>query len=325
MVTTRRKRNETKPLPDRTPVLIKSPNDSDLRIFQALHPHFGFRFLPTHWLHRVAKGGYYNDFIKRCGHLKEEQNNFLYWPPQQEYSKNSNYQHGVFGLAPRGATAINTEVLPLNKQDYPHELLRSMVEASFFFGAEEAGLRHLGWRELSAHPLVPIATRSSRYPFSIKLSTGWLKPDGAPIMLIREDAKQQRLPIAAKEIDRNTENDETIIKKFRNYDEFIKSKIYQSHYGFDKALIAWITASEERMHKLMALSEKAVGKTTYHIFQHLAKKYEVRRADGTTTTYEVGDYATDPHFPPPHGDMVMKPWKRVGHPDFSIKDMKAVS
>ena len=102
MELTRRNRHSTKPLPGRTPVVIKTPSETHLKIFRIHHPQLGFQFLPSHWSHRFldvyqTKHGL-NDYVQILGHLKEEQNNYLFWPEQQEYSKNSNSQSPFFRI-----------------------------------------------------------------------------------------------------------------------------------------------------------------------------------------------------------------------------------
>jgi hypothetical protein len=39
----------------------------------------------------------------------------------------------------------------------------------------------------------------------------------------------------------------------------------------------------------------------------------------------IADYAYEPHFPAPNSDMLTTPWKRVGHPDFSLVTLEPVS
>jgi len=198
MELTRRNRNSIDPVSGRRPVVIERPSARDLRIFRLLDPRFGHRFLPSNLIHYFI-GGDKTFLVKRLGHLKERQNAYLHWPEQQSYSENAKYKHGVYALTAKGARAINTTIPPLPKEEYAHELLRCIVEASFAIGAKEAGLRHVGWRELSVHPFVPAATRSSEHPFRIALRDGHMQADGPPIILVRETSQaQQRVFLPCK-------------------------------------------------------------------------------------------------------------------------------
>ena len=322
----RRHRNTTQPPAGRKVTVIKKPTPRDLEIFRLLDARFGYRFLSSHYIHHFV-GGNSTWLVKRLGALKEAQNAFLLWPDQQKYSENAAYKQGVYELAPKGARAIGVEIPPLPKQEYAHELMRCIVEADFKIGAKKKGLRHIGWDELSVHPNTPAATRTSPDPFKIPLADGHMRADGPPFILATDIAGvQRRICIPCKEIDRDTEGlERTIAGKFRNYHEFMQRKLYASHFGFDNALIPFITTDESRMRGMMNL----LGPCPYIIFK------------------VVPDYALARHFPllapPPKPetpqddlkhqellqrgvttDLITKPWKRMGYPDFSLVDMRPV-
>lgn len=137
-----------------------------------------------------------------------------------------------------------------------------------------------------------------------------MQADGPPIVLAMETAQtQRRIYLPCKEIDRDTEGlERTIATKLRNYLEFVKRKLFQSHFGFEHALIPFVTTTEARMRGIMTLAESIIGAPCpWLLFK------------------TVPDYALAANFPDPNGAMVTEPWLRVGHKPFSLATFSEVA
>jgi hypothetical protein len=74
---------------------------------------------------------------------------------------------------------------------------------------------------------------------------------------------------------------------------FMKERIYERE-GFAKALILFVATTERRTENLMSYVEEKLGACSFILFK--------------TTP----DWAREPKFPKPNGDMLTQPWLRVG-------------
>lgn len=108
-----------------------------------------------------------------------------------------------------------------------------------------------------------------------------------------------------KEIDRATEPLTTaharrsIRQKLEHYHEVFDGRLYASHYGFPNAVVLFVTTSPARMASMMELCRDVIGPCSYLLFAH------------------TKDWANEPRFPPPNGDM-LGPYQRVGHPPINL-------
>lgn len=309
--------------------IIAKPTARDLRIFQKLHPILGYKYLPTNYLLEFtlpnATKPQRIKFSQRLGHLHENPNCYLYRPYQQKNSPNTNYKHGVHALDRNGEKALTEHGgihIPdhrLNSGPYPHDLLDCLIDASIEYGvARDPSLRLRTWHELaSGEPFwkdksTPAGTLRSRQPFRIRLSDGFLFPDGKPFTL-ENDTKFLAIP--GKEVDRDSEPGRpdqyhyiSIEKKLIKWREFFARRLYQHHYGFPNAVVPFVTTNETRMREIMALCLEVMGgPCSYLLFK------------------TIPDYAFEPHFPVPNGDMLTTPWLRVGYPPFSLATLGEVA
>ena len=155
-----------------------------------------------------------------------------------------------------------------------------------------------------------------------------MRADGPPFILATEIMRvQRRICIPCKEIDRDTEGlERTIAQKFRNYHEFMQRKIYASHFGFDNALIPFITTDESRMRGMMNL----LGPCPYIIFKVvprlrarpalsrcLRRRQSRKRRKTSSSTKNSCNAASPPISSRSRGSA-------MGYPDFSLVDMRPV-
>lgn len=114
-------------------------------------------------------------------------------------------------------------------------------------------------------------------------------PDGHP-MLIGD------LFVPGFEFERRKykENPDDTQEKIHKAIRFMKERIYERE-GFSKALVLFVATTERRTQNLMAYVEEKIGACSFILFK--------------TTP----DWAREPRFPKPNGDMLTQPWLRVGH------------
>ena len=264
----RRSRNSSKPITDK-PVIIHPPSPRDIEIFNILRWH---RFLPSHWVrHHFPAARTSQDFITHLGHLREDQNAYLKWSDAPLNIKHALGRHGIYELAPRGYKAIDVKPPRLSKQEHPHELIVSLHECSLKFQARANNLE-FQFLDIEEYRL-PSGSR-------------WV-PDGHP-MIIGDT-------LIHSEIERRKYNESPLDteEKLVKAHEYMKARLHR-HDGFDKAFIAFLSATQGRTETLKRRTEEKFGRVSFFLF-------------GTTQ-----DWAYDSPLPDPKVPLVPV-WERVGH------------
>jgi hypothetical protein len=251
-----------------------------LRILRILHPTVGHRFLPSKWIEHHLKPVEHAHFVRTLRDLRRKPNQYIYWPEQQGYSLNADYKDGVHAITDRGASAIGIPAPKLNKQEYAHELGVSLVECSLKIGARDHGHRF-----------------AMGEPKRYRIAGAEYVPDGHPMVLGDE------LFIPGLEFERRkyNENQKDTEEKIEKIISFVKERTYE-RYGFNKALMLVVSTTEPRTRTLMDYVERKLGRCTFILFK--------------TTR----DWATEPRFPKPNGEMFTEPWLRVGYEPLALKD-----
>jgi hypothetical protein len=284
----------------------------DRAILELLDPQFGYKYLPSNWIHAFL-GGDWTGFRKRLARMKRKPECYILRPKVQDLSENARYKHDVYSRSDAGARFLGTVNASkvFKDREYAHDLLTDLVDASIELGCRaDNSLRLLTWRELSQHKNVPLATRLSSTPFRIALGTHagrevFVEPDGRPLIIEKSRQGDFRNLYILKEIDLNTEpltsstSRASWQRKFERYQMFIDAKRYQSHYGFTSCLVLVVTTSEQRMNALLAMNPPS----------HFLFRVEP-------------NHARAPHFPAPGGWIVTTPWKRANAPDFYLSEPK---
>ena len=269
-------------------------SERDLAIFRALDPEYGHRYLPSHWLHALI-GGDQLRVAKRLGRLARKPHGYL--ARRQDW-----YKHPVYERTAK-ADGLLGERRSRAREPFAHRLLEDLVQASIELGIQnDRAAQVVTWRELAQSGKIPRATIESKRPHDIPLRQGKLVPDGKPFAITKNN---QWLFVLGKEIDRGTEplvanySRRSIKEKFEHYRECFEDRRYATHYGFPNSIVLFVTTTEKRMVSMMDLCRDVIGPCTYLLFA-LTK-----------------DWANEPHFPSPNGDM-LGPYQRVGHPPLQL-------
>ena len=269
-------------------------SDRDLAIFRILDPEYGYQYLPSHWLHAFV-GGNQLRVAKRLGRLAREPHSYL--ARRQDW-----YKHPVYERTTK-ADAHLGERRSRCRDPFAHRLLEDLVQASIELGVwNDSTTRVVTWRELVQSGKVPRSTIESNRPHDIPLRQGKLVPDGKPFAIAKND---RWLFVLGKEIDRGTEplianySRRSIKQKFEHYRECFEDRRYATHYGFPNSVVLFVTTAERRMTSMMELCGDVIGPCTYLLFAH------------------TKDWAIEPRFPSPNGDM-LGPYQRVGHPPLHL-------
>lgn len=267
--------------------IVGSLTDKHLKIFRLLHPVLGHRFLPGSWLYAHFEKRNLANFRITLRDLMREPNEYIYWPKQQDYSLNSGYKHGVYGLTHKGAEAIGLPLPKVRHTDsgeggglFAHDLGVSLVECSLKFGARDAGFKF----EMGT-------------PQRYRLPTSQWEPDAHPISIadgttFLPGIEFERRPKGGSPEDTDAKLDKII--------EFMATRHYEA-LGYKSALIPIISTTEARTEELMAkLAARSSGKCSWALFA------------------TVLDWAREPHFPKPNGEMFTMLFRRIAHPSLSL-------
>jgi hypothetical protein len=275
--------------------LYLSPRDLD--IFRLLDPEYGYRYLPSSWIHAFV-GGDPLRLAKRLGRLARAPNGYL--TRHKDW-----YKHAVFERTAKADAQLG-ERRTRNRDPFAHHLLEDIVQASIALGvAADPALRLVSWQQLAATGKVPATTLDAKRPHDIPLRNGRLVPDGKPFAITRHG---RWLFVLGKEIDRGTEPlianyaRRSIKEKLQHYHECFEDQRYTSHYGFPNSVVLFVTTSPVRMASMMELARTVIGPCSYLLFAH------------------TKDWANERRFPSPNGDL-LGPYQRVGHPPFNLSTL----
>ena len=160
------------------------------------------------------------------------------------------------------------------------------------------------WPDLAARGKIPEPTIGNKQPHALVLPSATLIPDGKSFAI--KSGNRWRF-VLGMEIDRATEPlagnhaRRTIRHKLELYAQCFDQRVYATHYGFPNAVVLIVTTSPACMNSMMKLCETVTGPCSYLAFAH------------------TKDWAIEPRFPAPNGDM-LGPYKRVGLPPLHLAD-----
>lgn len=268
-------------------------SDRDRRIFQTLDPQYGFVYLPSNWLSALL-GVKHGAVVHRYGELSRAPHDYLLRPPFQGFNLN---KHDTYSLRSKK---------PHPREQAPHQLLIDMITASIHIGIRaNPSLSISTWRDILSSDPLPASTRLSDNPFHIPLNGSKLVPDGRPLIIHTPKTSRAYL----MEIDRSNmpinPRDDTrssIKRKLTAYKQFMQTRIYESHFGFDNCLILFITTSEPHMDSIMKYVESDIGSCSWLLFTH------------------ISDWHLDRYYPKPSGFMLTRPYLRVGYPPLRLDE-----
>lgn len=271
---------------------------SDQAIFDLLSPARKYQELPSHWIAKFLGRHPIGQLPNRLAQLTELGHLDCY-KPNQKTSKHFSYASRALGFS---------------KSDRPHRILQDLVKASIELGVREhPELSLVEWDQIinatdkRGNFIVPKSTldliAKGKNPHLVPLEASHVLPDGRPFLL-RQGTKH--LYVLGFEIDRATEPLTTtkerrnIEEKFKHYAELFGRKLYRTHYGFDNAIVIFVTVNEARMHSMIRIFQDEYGPAGWPLFAVWK------------------DWFYERSYPKPTGEMLTRLYLRPGRPPFNL-------
>jgi hypothetical protein len=274
-------------------------------------------------------------------------NHFIDCPEGQLASPNVDRKTLIYELRERGLNElVNRNIIakrsspdpearpPKSKRNHAFALHRSnsyyheiIVDLGYYFPLRylidnDPALRLVDFAQLLAHRNVPVETRQSKDPLLIQLKHEQLRFDGTPHVIVRKrgDGVTLALGIPGIQVYR-TDSYEQIEKHVMQAIEFVESRLYERHWGFDNCLIPFLFTKEVKKNRTMQFVRKERGKCSFLLFQTipdygLLRHYPRPEHYDRTYQYKEGE--------PVHPDNIhifTNPWQRVGYPDFYLNTL----
>lgn len=285
-------------------------------IFAPLTRH---RYLPVDYIHAFSRGSL-DYLVNRLNLLFRAPNRFLDRPVQQRANAAANHRRIVYELAEKGWAVMaeySTERPVVRRPpSFAHELMTSMLTASFEIGSREAAVRMIRWSEILSSNSLPEHTRQLPKPNTIpvrvehrgKQQTIQVQADALPFGISRFVNGEERFffcpgieaDCATEPIDTSDFQRASLFRKFVAYLAIEHQATYQQHFGFPNLYVPIVTTNATRLLSMMRLVER------------------MTRGTGSKSIL----FKTFPAFtekpPPPSGHMLAENWQRVGHPPFNF-------
>jgi hypothetical protein len=313
-------------------------------VLRLLEPYHRFKYLTIPWLHYLSNIQVeYSVFRKYLGYLREAPNRYLICPEQQNASPNVDRKTLVYQLGERGLSELihrglatkrhspNSGQSPLRSKrafafaqhrsnSYYHEIL---VDLGYFaplhqFVRANSSFRLLGFDQLMKHSNVPQRTRDAQDPLLIQLKDSQLRFDGTPHLLIRKSTETLTIGIPGVQIDRGTETVRQVERHLLHAIEFIETRLFESHWGFDNCVIPFLFTNEARKERAMEFVRQERGQSAFLLFQSIPDIGLVRHFP--RPEHYASDYTRTSEGPvhPPIIRIFTNSWQRVGCPDFYL-------
>lgn len=283
----------------------------DLELFGLLDR---YRYLPSNFLHAFL-GGHPTYHRQRLTDLFHE--GWLRKPAAQWETFNARYRPNAYELGPKARAALS-DVREKNRFQigaggpFWHEYLVCLTMASIDLAARDAGVSLVGWRDVLAK--APAAVQASTTPFSLPIAVPeipgarrTLRPDALPFGL--RGARTIWFP--GIELDRHTEpihvsdlraRSSSILLKLLQYREFVRNRLFETHYGMPNAMVPVITVNDTHMRNMMDLA--------------------LTISDGRGFKWLL--FKSLPHWagrggsPEPERHILSSPWLRAGNPPVNL-------
>ncbi len=284
-------------------------------------PLLRYRFLPADYLHAFA-GGSLDYLVDRLALLSRRPNLYLRRPHRQRANAGANHRRLIYELADRGIRLMQERGAAIARMrpaaSFAHELMVSVVMASFELGAREAGARLIGWGDILASRSLPDATRHLPKPYSIPVSVmvneqrldANVVADGYPFGVERAtndgrayffcpgvEADCGTEPIQVSDFARSS-----ITRKLALYLAIDAQRINRTHFGFPNLYAPFITTNETRLASMMGV--------LHRLTNGAGSRFILFKTFPSFTSFEQP--------PAPSGHMLTEPWKRVGYPPFNF-------
>jgi hypothetical protein len=335
-----------------TPVRLQRtiyPHEIDERyieVLRLLEPYCHYKYLTIPWLHYLSNVRVeYSVFRKYLGYLREAPNRYLVCPGQQNASPNVDRKTLVYELDERGLSElIRRGIVPRRhspkseqstsksrrtfafaehrSNSYYHEII---VDLGYFaplhhFVRCNPHFRLFNFTQLMQHPNVPQRTRNAEDPLLIQLKHSQLRFDGTPHLLIRRHAHEPTLTIGIPgiQVDRGTESFWQVANHLLSAIEFMESRLFESHWGFDNCVIPFLFTSDARKQRAMDFVLQERGPSAYLLFQTIPDIGLLRHFPRPEHYAPGYQYAENEPLHPHRIRIFTNPWQRVGYLDFYL-------
>lgn len=205
---------------------------------------------------------------------------YLIRPPQQFHTIDSRYNQLVYDLAPAGVRALkDANVQTRNGGNSSGPWVHRFMVACTTASIELACLQRTNVSFIPQHAILARAEAHLRLPTSINDTTGSriskdLIPD-ALFGLEYQTSAGSRFRFFAVECDRATEpatspnfNRKSWQRSLRQYREYVEGGVYRDHLKLTAPLaVLNVTTHEQRLQKLIAVTEAELGAPPYQLFQ----------------------------------------------------------
>ena len=248
------------------------------RILRILHPTIGHRFLPSAWIE--------HHLAKPCEHANfirtlrdlRRKPNQYIYWPEQQEYS----LNAAYKDGVHGLTDRGAKAVGLPLPRFSTHEYAHELGVSVVECSLKFGARDLG---------IPFQMAE---PQSFRFGDVEYVPDGHPMLI--GDIFIPGIEFERRKYKENPgDTSEKILKVIR----FMKERIYERE-GFAKALVLFVATTERRTENLMSYVAEMLGTCSFILFK--------------TTR----DWAREPNFPKPNGDMLTEPWLRVGCPPLTI-------
>jgi hypothetical protein len=205
---------------------------------------------------------------------------------------------------------------------YYHEII---VDLGYFaplhhFVRSNPKFRLLNFAQLTQHPNVPQRTRDAQDPLLVQLKDSQLRFDGTPHLLIRKHSHEPTLTIGIPgiQVDRGTESFRQVANHLLRAIEFMESRLFESHWGFDNCVIPFLFTSDARMQRAIEFIRQERGRCAFLLFQTVSDLGLLRHFP--RPEHYAPDYRYTAEGPehPPSICLFTNPWQRVGCSDFYL-------
>ncbi len=302
-------RSRLHPLPKGRRIAVTT---RDVKIFSLLDR---YRYLPSNFILAFVGGnaGYHKARMTDLFH-----EGWLHKPSPQWEAMNARYRFDTYELGRKASRALDDRGCRETRRlgsggAFRHELLVCLIMASLELSVQQYGVELLSWKDVLLG--APEATRTCEAPFAIPMSFSHdgravnrtLRPDAWPFAL----RGKRTFHFVGIEVDRHTEplhptdllsRHSSILIKFLQYQQLVRERLFERHYGMSNVFVPIITVNEVHMRNMMDLALRITDGQGF--------KWMLFRT--------MADLASLERSPTPHFDLLAAPWQRAGNSPLTL-------
>jgi hypothetical protein len=234
--------------------------------------------------------------------------------PEQQKSRAFHYRDAVYSIDEAGKRCLAKDGYVWREAKHrSHAFAHEFnIDMGFYLPLmvavkEDPALTLIDTRAFLDHPNTPRAARESQHPFQVSIGDERVILDGRPVVLKYNETalcipglqhERSTKGVRVKDPDRSS-----VGKHLRHAIAAHEQRIYEKHYGFDNFLLPFIFTNDAQM--------------------HLALQYILElRPNGVPFIIckTIPDLAYEAAFPKPSSELLLSPWQRAGHPQFTFSE-----